>query len=108
MDIDKCNCMGKGSLEGKNVLDMEKFLKAISNKNRLKIVCLLKDQTMTVGELQKNLQLPQNMTSHNIAILKKLNLLIEQREGQFRKYNINQDVFGEYLRCFGNIVGINQ
>lgn len=103
----KCNCQIKGSVEEKRILDAEKFLKAINNKNRLRIVCLLKNQTLTVGELQKQLQLPQNMTSHNIAILKKLNLLIEQREGQFRKYKINQNVFGGYIECFSEIVGIS-
>ena len=106
--VNKCNCQIKGSKEESNMLDIEKFLKAINNKNRLKIVCLLKDKILTVGELQKQLQLPQNMTSHNISILKKLNLLIEQREGQFRKYTVNKDVFNEYIKCFNEIVGLDK
>lgn len=103
----KCGCQIKGSAEYRRISDVEKFLKALNNKHRLKIVCLLKNTVMTVGELQKQLQLPQNMTSHNISILKKLNLLIEQREGQFRKYTVNKDVFNEYINCFNEIVGLD-
>lgn len=103
----KCDCQVKGTKGYDNLLKTEKFLKAINHKHRLMILCFLKDEMHTVGEIQERLKLPQNMTSHNIAILKKLDLLKEKKEGQFRKYTVNQRVFKNYLQHFCEIIGIH-
>lgn len=99
----QCNCKQKGSVEYSQILETEKFLLAVHDKSRLRILCLIKDEILSVGEIQKHLNIPQNMTSHHLAKLKKLDLLIESREGQFRKYTVNKKVFNSYIKIFKNI-----
>lgn len=99
----QCNCKLKGSTEHAQILNTEKFLLAVHDKSRLRILCLIKDETLTVSEIQKHLSLPQNMTSHHLAKLKKIGLLNEIRDGQFRKYTVNKTVFDSYIEIFKNI-----
>lgn len=99
----QCNCKIKGSEEHYQILQTENFLLAVHDKSRLRILCLIKDEVLTVGEIQKHLGLPQNMTSHHLAKLKKLDLLIEKRDGQYRKYTVNKKVFNSYIKIFKNI-----
>lgn len=95
-----CNCQTKGSAEYNQILLTEKFLLAVHDKTRLRMICLIKDDFMTVGEIQRSLNIPQNMTSHHLAKLKKLDLLIEKRDGQFRRYTLNQKKFNDCLGIF--------
>lgn len=90
--------MGKeGMMQfGQGFDQASKFLKVVSDANRLRILCLLGEGRMNVTQIHTKLKLPQNLTSHHISKLKSLDLLIENRDGTFRNYSVNNKKLREY------------
>jgi DNA-binding transcriptional ArsR family regulator len=79
---------------------VNKFLRTVADKNRLRILQVLDGKSMTVGEIYHKLKLPQNLTSHHISRLKSLELLSEKREGTFRIYSVNPKKLKEFSKAF--------
>jgi ArsR family transcriptional regulator, arsenate/arsenite/antimonite-responsive transcriptional repressor len=96
----------KSSAELKNLPKINKFLKVVSDENRLKILLALKNDTMNVTQIHSKLKLPQNLTSHHLSKLKKIGLLDEKHEGTFRHYSINVKKIREFNNLFRDMFGI--
>jgi ArsR family transcriptional regulator, arsenate/arsenite/antimonite-responsive transcriptional repressor len=71
------------------------LFKALADPSRRKILSLLKEQEMSVSDLQKHFQMTQASLSHHLDALKRANLVRNRREGQFIFYEINTSVFEE-------------
>lgn len=82
---------------------MDTVFKALSDKNRRKILEILKTKDMTVQEIGSHFSLSGATLSHHLDILKRANLIIGERQGQFIKYSLNTSVFEEMLKIFINI-----
>jgi len=82
---------------------MDPLFKALSDKNRRKILEILKLKDMTVGEIAEHFKLTGATLSHHLDILKKARLVISEKEGQFRKYSLNTSVFEETVRMLVNL-----
>ena len=89
-----------------NFLQLHKFLRIVSDANRLKILLALKGNIMNVTEIHTKLKLAQNLTSHHISKLKSAGLLNEKSEKTFRRYSINMKKLKEYEGLFGKTLGI--
>lgn len=72
------------------LVDAKKFLAALADTNRLKIMALVKNKELSVTQIYEALKIPQNLASHHISQLKRNGLLVERREGTFRFYIANQ------------------
>src|SRR5476651_2004120 len=94
----KTKNMGKQSTESGKFLEVNKFLKIVSDENRLRILLTLGSGQMNVTDIHNKLKIPQNFTSHHISKLKSLDLLVEKREGVFRHYSVNTKNLKEYNR----------
>jgi len=81
-----------------------KFLKVISEENRLKILCLLEENEGCVCEIWQNLKLPQNLVSHHLKALKDLNLISSKKIGLKVFYKLNQKVIKKYLEDFNKFL----
>ncbi len=57
------------------------FLKVISEENRLKVLCLLQKQEKCVCEIWQFLDLPQNLISHHLKVLKDFGLIGSRKQG---------------------------
>jgi ArsR family transcriptional regulator len=79
---------------------MDSIFKALSDKHRRRILEILKEKDMTVGEIAEHFTLTGATLSHHLDILKKARLVICQKEGRFRKYSLNTSVFEETVRMF--------
>ena len=79
---------------------MDSIFKAMSDQNRRDILTLLKKKDMTVTEIQKHFEITGASLSHHLDILKRANLVIAEREGQFIKYSLNLSVFEEVAQLF--------
>ncbi|KKP94665.1 MAG: putative response regulator of the arsR family [Candidatus Moranbacteria bacterium GW2011_GWE1_36_7] len=97
---------GKQSPEAVKFSQVSKFLKIVSDENRLKILLVLESGSLNVTEIHNKLKLPQNLTSHHISKLKSLDLLVEKREGVFRHYSVNTKNLKEYNRLFKELMKI--
>lgn len=72
------------------------FLKVIAEKNRLKILCLLQKQDRCVCEMQEYFDLPQNLISHHLKVLRDFGLVSSQKEGTKIIYSINSQTLKHY------------
>lgn len=94
------------SFDNDKVAAVNRFLKTVSDKNRLSILLVLKESPMNVTDIHSKLGLPQNLTSHHISKLKNLELLNERREGTFRNYSVNTKKLKEYNQLFKEVLGL--
>ncbi len=68
-----------------------RFLKALSNHNRLLLLCLLSEGEKTVGELEAVLGLRQPAISQQLARLRAERLIIGRRDGKSIHYRLASD-----------------
>ena len=73
------------------------FFKAVSDENRLKIICFLKDEERCVCDIVKFLELPQNLVSHHLKVLRKAEILLSRKEGLKVFYRINEQKISHQL-----------
>ncbi|ENV33054.1 ArsR/SmtB family transcription factor [Acinetobacter gerneri] len=64
------------------------LLKLLSNPDRLKILCILKDGELHVKNIEQQTQITQPTLSQQLTILRNGNLLTTRREGKLIYYSI--------------------
>jgi len=96
-------CKGKSAGKIKQVAG---FLKIISEKNRLKILCLLEKDEKCVCEIWQYLKLTQNLVSYHLKVLKDFDLISLRKEGVKIFYKINKKVAKKYLKSLKKIIQI--
>lgn len=65
------------------------LLKAMSNQNRLMILCRLLDQELSVSEINDGVPLSQSALSQHLAALRKAKLVDTRRESQTIYYRVH-------------------
>jgi len=80
----------------KELMEITEFLKIVSDENRLKILCILRKGEKCVCEIWQYLEIPQNLTSHHLKILREFNLILSRRDGLKIFYSINKKVVKKY------------
>ncbi len=84
----------------------DKVFKALSDKNRRKIIDLLKKQDMTAGEIAKNFAISKPSISEHLKILKNADLISSEKNGQFITYFLNttilEDVISYFMKVLSN------
>jgi ArsR family transcriptional regulator len=68
--------------------DPVKFLKALADRTRLRILVLLLQRDLCVCELMFILKMEQSRVSHQLRILRDAELVEDSREGQWIVYRI--------------------
>ena len=82
----------------------DKVFKALSDKNRRKIINLLKQKDMTAGEIADEFNISKPSISEHLKILKNANLISSERNGQFITYYLNTSVLEDVVSYFMDIV----
>ena len=78
------------------------FLKVVAEENRLKILYILKDGEKCVCEIWQYLDLPQNLTSHHLKILKDFGLIISRKDGLKVFYFLNEKTVNTKIKLLIN------
>jgi ArsR family transcriptional regulator len=97
----KCCKNKKTNGELKKAVD---FLKVISEENRLLILCLLKRGKMCVCEIWQYLNLPQNLVSHHLKVLKDFGLIKSHRESTKIIYSLNQKNNKKFISLLSHFI----
>jgi len=97
-------CFQKGSKKGENLAEVYNFLKIISEKNRLRIICLLKKETLCVCKIFQALNISQKLTSHHLGELKKVGILNKKKEGSFVYYSLNKKMLDEKIKLLNQLI----
>lgn len=97
-------CFQKGAGRSENLNEVYDFLKIISEKNRLRIICLLRQKTLCVCEIYKALKISQKLTSHHLGQLRRQGLLDKKKEGSFVYYSLNKKMFDEKIKLLNQLI----
>ena len=76
---------------------MQETCKALSDPTRREILELLKEKRLTAGEIASHFQMTNATVSHHLAVLRKADLISDDRDGKFIYYELNMSVFSEVL-----------
>ena len=80
------------------------FLKVISEENRLKILCILQKQEKCVCEIWQLLDLPQNLVSHHLKVLKYFGLINSRKEGTKVFYFLEQKNIKKFISLMSHFI----
>ena len=80
------------------------FLKALANRNRLTILCLLSQGERSVSDLEASLGIRQPTLSQQLAVLREEDLVATRREGKAIYYSLAsrdvEEVIGVLYRIY--------
>ena len=81
-------------------------MKAVSDRQRRSILILLKGGRLSAGEIVTQLgDLSAATVSYHLSILKKADLVREERQKNHIYYELNASVFEQLLLCVGQFTG---
>jgi len=80
-----------------NIKNMNDVFRALKDPNRRRIIELLKERPMNSGEIADNFDMKKPSISHHLDILKRANLIIAERNGQFISYSLNTSIIEDLL-----------
>lgn len=79
------------------------LLKALSNPQRLRVMCLLIDGEKTVGDINAEIELSQSALSQHLAVLREGGLVQTRREAQNVFYSVVEGPAQLLLRTLHDI-----
>jgi len=77
---------------------MNDLFKALNDATRRQILELLKEKDLTAGEIAAHFDISKPSISHHLDLLKRADLVIGIRQGQFISYSLNMSVFEEVIQ----------
>lgn len=86
-----------GSVEHFN--EAAECLRTLAHPVRLRIVQLLLHGRYTVGEIAKDCETPDNVTSEHLRLLQRCGFLQSEREGRFVYYQVAEPHLQQLMAC---------
>ena len=77
---------------------MNNLLHALNDPTRRSILDMLKKKDLTAGEIADAFDISKPSISHHLDILKRANLVVAEKQGQFIIYSINTTELDELLQ----------
>ncbi len=84
--------------------ELIQVLKAVSDKNRIRIIKMLEQKKMCVCELSAVLEITQPSVSKHLSILNNAGILKDERNGQWIDYSLNDEIINQYAPTIKNII----
>jgi DNA-binding transcriptional ArsR family regulator len=85
--------------------DALRMMDALADGNRLKILNMLRDRAMCVGDIAKRLKMSQPAVSHHLFVLKSVNLVHAERNGKQIIYRMNGNMMDDLLTYLTDKLG---
>jgi ArsR family transcriptional regulator len=76
---------------------LTKTFKALSDRNRLRILKMLEVKPLCVCEIRTVLNLANSTVSKHLSILRDTEFIMDQKDGKWVNYYLNEDVFNTYV-----------
>ncbi|HSI90746.1 MAG TPA: autorepressor SdpR family transcription factor [Adhaeribacter sp.] len=83
---------------------MNALFKALDDPTRRRIIDLLRQRDMTAGEIADAFNISKPSISHHLDLLRKAEIVVSVREGQFIRYSLNATVFDELAKWVMDIL----
>jgi ArsR family transcriptional regulator len=82
-------------------IDCVEFCKALADDTRQRILQMLVEGEMCVGDIVAAFDMSQPSISHHLGILKQFNLVTSRKDGKQVYYDINRD---NVIECCGQLM----
>jgi ArsR family transcriptional regulator len=82
-------------------VDCVEFCKALADETRQRILKMLLEEEMRVGDIVKAFSISQPSISHHLSVLKQFGLVTSRKEGKHVFYAINRD---NVVACCGQLI----
>lgn len=79
---------------------MNTLFKALNDQTRRDILELLREIDMTAGEIADNFNISKPSISHHLDLLKRAELVVSVKKGQFIYYSLNTTVVDNIIKWF--------
>ncbi len=109
-DVKKSPCCQNGSKEKNDLEKATEFLKILSEPNRLKVLCFLREKDRCVCDIWKALGIQQNLASHHLKVLKDFGLIDSRQdkdEGRKIIYSSDKAAIKKYATLLNNFLITN-
>jgi ArsR family transcriptional regulator len=77
---------------------MNDIFKALNDPTRREILELLKSEDLSAGQIADHFNISKPSISHHLDILKRADLIIFEKKGQFIIYSVNTTVMEDVLQ----------
>lgn len=79
--------------------------KALSDPTRREIITLLKKEKLSAGDIVSHFSVSNATISHHLSILKKADLITDEKIGKFIYYELNTSVLDDILTWVTSLKG---
>lgn len=86
-------------------MSLQNTLKALSDPTRREILGILKEKTMSAGEISDKFDISFAAISRHLSVLKDADLIRDERDGKFIYYTINTSVLEEIMLWIKDLKG---
>lgn len=87
------------------IIGFAETFKALSDPARREILDLLKERSMTAGDIASNFEISGATVSYHLSVLKKAGLVFESKKKNFVIYQLNTSVIEELMLWFAELGG---
>ncbi|SHF36533.1 transcriptional regulator, ArsR family [Seinonella peptonophila] len=77
---------------------MNDVFKALADPTRRMILDLLKDKDLSAGDIANHFSMTKPSISNHLSILKKAELVLAEKQGQFIIYSLNTTLFQDVIK----------
>jgi ArsR family transcriptional regulator len=95
MNMNSYSCCTPSSSESKHVASLASLLKIISEENRLRILCIIRQGKHCVCEIMEHVDLSQSLISHHLKDLKDAGIVTDEKQGLRVYYSLTDK--GKYI-----------
>lgn len=86
-------------------MSIQNTLKALSDPTRREILNILKEKTMSAGEISDRFDISFAAISRHLSVLKEADLIRDERDGKFINYTLNASVLEEIMLWISDLKG---
>ena len=87
---------------------MNDAFKALSDPTRRQILQLLRDKSMSAGEIAEHFEISKPSISHHLTLLKQAGLVLDERQGQNIIYSLHTTVVEDVIGWMFHILNKNE